>query len=116
MTVAIAALCDGGKACVVAADRQITAAVGLEFEHPASKIETLGGCAVVSAGDALLAAQVIERSREKLAGSSHDARRVADTLRETYMALHIERVERGTGGLREPVRIRPRPSCRGPRS
>ena len=96
MTVCIAALCNEGKACIVGADREITVpALSLEFEHQEKKIETLNkGCVVMSSGDALLAAEVVEKTRAKLAALANPmVQQVAEALRSTYMPLHLERAE-----------------------
>jgi hypothetical protein len=95
LTICIASLCDDGKACVAAADREITVpAINLEFEHADKKIEdVVSGCVVMSSGDALLAAQVIERTRSTLGGSSHKVSSVAERLRDAYMSIHLERAE-----------------------
>ena len=93
MTICIAALCEGGKMCVVGADREITApGLSLEFEHQESKIDRLAdSCVVMSAGDALLSTEVIGRMAA-LAGTP-PVRERAELLRDTYMAVHLERVE-----------------------
>ena len=95
MTICIGAICDNGKACVVAADREITVpAINLEFEHADKKIEdVVSGCVVMSSGDALLASQIIERTRSTLGGSSQKVDKVAERLRDTYKAIHLERAE-----------------------
>lgn len=95
MTICIGAICDDGKACVVAADREITVpAINLEFEHGDKKIEdVVSGCVVMSSGDALLASQIIERTRSTLGGSSHKVEKVAERLRDVHMAVHLERAE-----------------------
>jgi hypothetical protein len=95
LTICIGVLCDNGKACVVAADREITVpAINLEFEHADKKIEdVVSGCVVMSSGDALLASQIVEHSRASLGGSSHKVEKVAQRLRDSYMAIHLERAE-----------------------
>ena len=96
MTICIAALADNGGACVVAADRQVTVhALSLQFEHSDKKIDTLvNGCVVLSSGDALLAAEVIEKARSVLGGLSHPTiQQMAECLRDTYMSVHLMRAE-----------------------
>lgn len=96
MTICVGALSEHGKACVVGADREITApALSLEFEHHEKKIEQLGKqCVVMSSGDALLAAEVIEKTRARLAGATTpNVQQIAEALRNTYMPIHLERAE-----------------------
>lgn len=95
MTICIASICDGGKACVVAADREITVnSLNLEFEHGDKKIdEIMPGCVVMSAGDALLAARVVEEAQANLGGAAHTIQNVAERIRNVYMAVHLERAE-----------------------
>jgi hypothetical protein len=96
MTVCIAALAEEGKSCIVAADRQVTVAgFSLQFEHPDKKIERLfSSCLVMSSGDALLAAQLVERTRHaiSLAGNP-TVQSAAELLRDIYMTIHLERCE-----------------------
>ena len=95
LTICIGTICDNGKACVVAADREITVpALNLEFEHADKKIEDIvDGCVVMSSGDALLAAQVVERTRLALGGGEPRVLNVAEKLRDTYISAHLERAE-----------------------
>jgi len=55
MTICISAICEGGKAVVVASDRMVTAGfLALEFEHPGGKIKEISKtCVGLTAGDAL---------------------------------------------------------------
>ena len=94
MTVCIAALCDDALACVVAADREMTVfALSLEYEHTDSKIEFLSKtCVLMSAGDALLAAEIIG-SLDRSTLGSHGTRSIAEMLKETYLAVHLNRAE-----------------------
>jgi 20S proteasome alpha/beta subunit len=95
MTICIAALCDQGKNCVVAADREITATgLNLEFDHE-KKIEVLTDASVVMAsGDSLLAAEIIEKTRPLVtAPGNNTIRNIAETLRDVYIRTHIERAE-----------------------
>jgi hypothetical protein len=96
VTICIGAICDNGKACVVAADREITVpALSLEFEHADKKIEDIvDGCVVMSSGDALLASQIVERTRAGLGSGRHAVVSVAERLRDTYISSHQERAER----------------------
>jgi hypothetical protein len=96
MTICIAALCDKGKSCVIAADREITAqALSLEFEHRESKIDLFSEkCAVMSSGDALLAAEIIAKTRLAVPpGNGATIISLAEKLRDTYQAIHLERAE-----------------------
>jgi hypothetical protein len=96
MTICIAALSEDGKSCVVAADREVTAAfINLEFEHHDRKIDLLGEqCVVLAAGDALLAAEVIENTRHQIQlNKVATLRQIAESLRDTYIKIHLTRVE-----------------------
>jgi len=95
MTICIAALCDQGKNCIVAADREITApGLSLEFDHE-RKIEALTNSSVVmAAGDSLLAAEVVEKTRPLItAKSDNTIRQIAETLKDVYTQVHLERAE-----------------------
>ncbi|MDD5427976.1 MAG: hypothetical protein PHI58_01935 [Candidatus Omnitrophica bacterium] len=95
MTICIGALCDQGKNCIVAADREITApGLSLEFDHE-KKIEPLtDSCVVMSAGDSLLAAEVIEKTRSIVTGKSGATiRQIAEALKNVYFQVHTERAE-----------------------
>ena len=92
MTICIGALCENGLTCVVAADREMTApGLSLEFEHHERKIDRLSDtCVVLSAGDALLATEIIGRM------SSPSTSRVMDfamALPDTFQAVHLDRVD-----------------------
>jgi len=96
MTICIAAICDNGKTCVISADKEITLpGAALEFEHKESKIDVLSKtCAVMSSGDALLAAEVIGKTRSTLPqGKDHSILSIAEKLRDTFIAIHLERAE-----------------------
>lgn len=97
MMVGIAALCDKAQACVVAADREITVGfpVNIGFEHHERKIEvTCPACVVVASGNALVAEDVVRRLKRGVAGvAEDDVLRAAGILRDTYMAVHMERAE-----------------------
>jgi hypothetical protein len=71
MTVCIAAVCDGGKKIVVAADRMFTAGapINLEFETSEKKIETLSpSCAALFAGNSAFATEILHGALGTLAG------------------------------------------------
>jgi hypothetical protein len=69
--------------------------VELEFEHNEKKIDELTRTSVVlSSGDALLAIEVIERSKTKIVGLNNPTiADIATTVRTTYMQVHLERAE-----------------------
>jgi hypothetical protein len=94
LTICIGTICNNGKACVVAADREITVpGINLEFEHADKKIDDITGAVVLSSGDSLLASQVVERTRNALGNREHRVLAVAEKLRDTYIDLHLERAE-----------------------
>jgi hypothetical protein len=97
VTICIAALAEKGQACIVAADREITVSMPLNiaFEHHERKIEAISkSCAVMSSGNALIAEEVITRTRRAITGAGdEDMHRAATILRDTYMQVHIERAE-----------------------
>lgn len=72
MTVCIAAICGGGTAIVVAADRMITASYPpVEFEHDVPKLEGLGSsCVALTAGDALAHIDLFRSAKEALGALS----------------------------------------------
>lgn len=97
MTVCIAALSDKSQACVVAADREITVGppVNIGFEHHERKIEPLSkACMALSSGNALVAEEVITRTRRGVAGAAEeDVQHCAATMRDVYMTVQLERAE-----------------------
>ena len=92
----MAAICGNGQSCVVCADREITVpALSLEFEHNERKIEELTDyCTVMSAGDALLAAEIAEKTRAGIGSKKPTIQQIAEDLRDVYMRVHLERAER----------------------
>ena len=94
MTICIAALCDGGKSLVVAADKEMTAAgLSLKFSHDEKKIDMLTEkCVVLSAGDALVAAEVTQRTKDKVK-KEMSVQKISETMKDTYIQAHLERVE-----------------------
>lgn len=65
--------------------------LSLEFEHHERKIDRLSdSCVVLSSGDALLATEIIGRMTAPATSSVKD---FATNLRDTYQAVHLERVE-----------------------
>src|SRR5438270_4159365 len=71
MTVCIAAICDGGNAIVVAADRMFTnPGLSVEFETAEQKIEPLGSqCVALASGNSVFATEVLGGVRKKLGGN-----------------------------------------------
>ncbi len=101
MTICIAALAEKGASCVAAADREITVGMPLNiaFEHHERKIEQVGKCSVVlSAGNALVAAESVTSAKRAIAGAgagseSEDVSRNATILRDVFIQIHLERAE-----------------------
>lgn len=97
MTVCIAAVCDKGSTCVVAADREITLGgpINVGYEHHERKIDALSGsCVAMSSGNALVASEVISRTRSDPAltvGASIQS--VAESMRAVYIDVHMRRAE-----------------------
>jgi hypothetical protein len=97
MTVCIAALCEEGKACVVAADREITVGLplNLHFDHGERKIDPVAkNVAVLSSGNALVCAELSNRLRKELGaslGEARDLQKAGETLRNLYIQTHVER-------------------------
>ncbi len=87
MTVCIAAICNSGKAIVVAADRMFTnQGLSVEFETDEKKIEQLGSrCVALASGNSAHATEVFQRVRIRLAGNSHPSGAlVTEWVREEY--------------------------------
>ena len=71
MTICIAAICDDGKTIVAAADRMVTlGGLSLEVERSRSKIAELGGSVALSAGDGIMAEEIIDRTRQLMVGNT----------------------------------------------
>ncbi len=95
MTICIAASCDGGKKCVVSADREVTAqSLSLEFEHE-KKIDVIGqSCVVMASGDSLLADEVSERTRRRVSIEGLSTiQQIAEALADVYLQCHLARAE-----------------------
>jgi hypothetical protein len=72
VTVCIAAICDNGKAIIVAADRMFTAGapINLEFETAEQKIEPLSpSCAALLAGNSAFGTEIMQGARTRLRGA-----------------------------------------------
>ncbi len=99
MTICIAAICENGKQTVVAADRMFTAGppLNLEFEPPLTKIEKVAdGCVAMAAGASLYAAEIIERTRQRIAtsgGTNAKPLVIANFAREIYAEFRNEKIE-----------------------
>ena len=96
MTICIGAICNKGKAVIVATDSMVTAQFPpLQFEQPSSKLETLTDKSVfLIADDILLAAEVLKRTKAKL--SSSRSTRIDDitkTVCESYKEYRQEIIE-----------------------
>src|SRR5262249_34657327 len=96
MTVCIAAVCDGGKSVVVAADRMFTAPapMSMEFETSERKIESLGtGCVALSSGNSAYASEIIAGTLTGLAGAQQPVMSlVAERIKEAYVAVRMSKV------------------------
>ena len=64
MTICVAAICNGGKTVVVAADRMVSAHfLTVEFDHPNAKIDNIGSrCVALSSGDVLSITDILSES------------------------------------------------------
>jgi 20S proteasome alpha/beta subunit len=100
VTICIAAVCEEGKHIVVAVDRMFTAGspLNLEFEPPISKIEKLGdACVAMCAGNSLYAAELAERIRQHLKGSTGGKNpkmaHVVTFAKEAYVAFRNEKFQ-----------------------
>ena len=68
MTVVMPAICDSGKALVVAADRMFTnPGLSVEFETEEKKIEQLAAkCVALSSGNSVYATEILEAVRRRI--------------------------------------------------
>ena len=91
MTVCIAAICEGGKNIVVAADRMFTftAPVSLEFETGERKIDILAPtCVALGSGNSSFGKEIVSATLGTLAGSTTpqiDA--VVEALKTAYIQI-----------------------------
>lgn len=96
MTICIAAVCDGGKSIVVAADRMFTAPAptSMEFETSEKKIESLAtGCVAMSSGNSAYATEIIAGTLVGLAGAQQPLMSiVAERVKEAYVAVRMAKV------------------------
>jgi len=87
MTICIGALCEDGKAAVVAGDRMLTnAALSTEFEHPERKITPLAeGCVALSAGSALAHTELLREVVAAVSGQkSPSIAKVTEIVKGCY--------------------------------
>lgn len=68
--------------------------MNVQFEHHERKIDPLGSnCVVMSSGNALVANEVISRTRAAVGSAALDFGQAASRLRDEYMSVHVERVD-----------------------
>ncbi len=88
MTVCIAAVCNGGKAIVVAADRMFTAGppVNLEFETAEKKIEALSpSCVALLSGNSAFGTEIMHGALARLQGAQRpQVVLAAESVKESY--------------------------------
>jgi hypothetical protein len=95
MTVCIAAICDSGKAIVVAADRMFTnPGLMVEFETDEQKIEALSEkCVALSAGNSVFATEILDSVRQRLGGNQKPpVDQVVAFVREEYESIRASKV------------------------
>lgn len=96
MTVCIAALCrsDGEEHAVVAADRMVTLAGFIEFEHAVPKMASTSTYAVtLVAGDTLVGTRLAQEVTESLAGMNPPIVEIAERLAGAYEATRTAKIE-----------------------
>jgi hypothetical protein len=96
VTVCIAAVCGGGKAIVVAADRMFTAGppVNLEFETAEKKIEALSpSCVALLAGNSALGTEIMQGALARLQGAQKpQVVLAAEAVKESYAQVRGTKV------------------------
>jgi hypothetical protein len=95
MTVCVAAICDSGKAIVVAADRMFTnPGLSVEFETDEQKIEKLADRSVaLAAGNSVYATEILERVRQRLGGNPNPpCGQIPAFIREEYESVRASKV------------------------
>ena len=96
MTVCIAAVCDSGKAIVVAADRMFTnPGLSTEFETEEQKIERIGSkCVALPAGNSVFATEVLELVQSRL-GKNREPRfhDLIESVRNIYAEVRSRKAE-----------------------
>ncbi len=96
MTICIAAICDGSKTIVVAADRMFTSPppVNIEFESDESKIERfVDGILVLPSGGTAIVTEVLDAARDALRGKHDSVSEVGDALRQAYAEVRARKAE-----------------------
>lgn len=95
MTVCIAAICENGKATVVAADRMFTSALNLEFETEEQKIERLlPSCVALTAGSSAAATEILDAVRRKLVNAKAPSiEEVATETKNQYIFVRSQKIE-----------------------
>lgn len=95
MTVCIAAICENGKATVVAADRMFTSPLNLEFETEEQKIENLlPSCVALTAGSSSAATEVLEGTRRSIFNSKEPSvEQVACEVKDQYTVIRSNKIE-----------------------
>src|ERR1700728_72205 len=94
MTVCVAAICDSGKALVVAADRMFTnPGLSVEFETEEKKIEQLASnCVALSSGNSVYATEILEAVRRRIGSNlAPPFGQVADFMRDEYVNLRARK-------------------------
>jgi hypothetical protein len=96
VTVCIAAICEGARKVVVAADRMFTfqAPQNLEFQTPEKKIEGIGiSCVVLSSGNSAYATEVTRAATQLLDGNPNPPiLRAAEVLKEAFTKVRAAKV------------------------
>jgi 20S proteasome alpha/beta subunit len=96
MTVCIAAVCDGGNAIVVAADRMFTAGapINLEFETAEKKIEALSpSCVALLAGNSAFGTEILQGALATLQGAQRPELIIAaEAVKDSYVAVRGQKV------------------------
>jgi hypothetical protein len=96
MTVCIAAISDGGKKIVVAADRMFTAPppVNLEFETAEKKIEALSpSCVALLSGNSAFGTEIMQGALATLQGAQQpQVLFAADAIKNSYVNVRARKV------------------------
>ncbi len=96
MTVCIAAICEAGKAIVLAADAMITGEdLMIEYEFGSPKIRQLtDNCAVTAAGDATMETDLLRMVRKAISElKAPSMEMIVEKTREVYHALRTRAME-----------------------
>jgi len=95
MTVCIGAICERGRAVIVATDRMWTSHdLSIQYEYPEPKIEELSSkCVAAIAGSVVLPTEAIERVKEKVQREGiQNISDIAYALKDEYSKERIKRV------------------------